>query len=169
MLLLPRSLLPLWDGADFSSDDRVINAKSRWIPEGPPTDYDRACDLGEIGILPVGSGEGLVLGDEPLSTAWWPLTDQRGGMLVRWVYAESDEDVVRALRSLSGELFPSTALSFSVDDGMLVLFDSAMPGREIATATLDIRLSPGRYKIATARYAPDSETSLVLHRVTPTK
>lgn len=165
LLLLPRSLLQSWDGAEFSHD-REVTARARWIPEGPPTDYDRACDVGEIGIIPVGAGHGLVFGDEPLPTAWWPTSDPPGGIVVRWVYAASDEDVVHAMGSLPSKLFERSYLRFPVADSGLLLFDSAMPGRDIVTPSHEIELPVGVYEIATARYAPDAETSLLLHRMT---
>ena len=42
-------------------------------PNDPATDYDRACDVNYyLGLIEIGAGKGLVLGGEPLSTAWWP-------------------------------------------------------------------------------------------------
>ena len=61
------------------------------------------------------------------------------------------------------------------DDGLLLsvgreplyLLDAAYAGSELdGDDHLAIHLPPGRYSIATAEYEPDSQTSLLLHRLT---
>ncbi|MFL5576192.1 MAG: Imm21 family immunity protein [Gemmatimonadaceae bacterium] len=165
LLLLQTDLLPQWEGAELS--ERQIAASSRWIPEGPATDYDRACDVGELGFVSVGSGQGLVMGDEPLPTAWWPLPREGGGLFVRWVYADDDAAVARALESVSTARFDATGLVFPVRQSDLVLFDSAMPGYDIRTAHQTVVMWPGWYTVESARMSPDPHTSVVLHRLRP--
>jgi hypothetical protein len=45
-----------------------------------------------------------------------------------------------------------------------VLFDSAEPGVEIDGGSLEVAMTPGRYRINTAYYRPDGETQMILHR-----
>jgi hypothetical protein len=72
----------------------------------PGTDYGRACEVADyLGVVPVGDGSALVLGDEPMATAWWP--DQRwgSGLIVRWMYAPDETAVVQHLTALSEAAF----------------------------------------------------------------
>jgi len=49
----------------------------------------------------------------------------------------------------------------------LYLLNATCPGSELESdGYMTIHLQPGRYAIATAEYAPDSDTSLLLHRLT---
>src|SRR5260370_41091178 len=72
LLLVSGEPLPSWEGTEFPSDGRQIEAQFRWNGQAAPaTGYDRACDVKEyVGLLTIGVGQGLVLGDEPLSTTW---------------------------------------------------------------------------------------------------
>jgi hypothetical protein len=91
LLLLPSSLLGAWEGADEPEPYRGVEARSHWNPGGPATDYDRACDVPDLaGTVPVGAGEGLVLGDEPLATTWWLAPEIGGGILVTPSRPESE-------------------------------------------------------------------------------
>jgi len=89
-------------------DERHIEATFRWMGPGTPaTDYDRACDVeGYLGLLDIGAGHGLVLGDDPNATAWQAYANSGdgeevvGGILIRWVYANSEADVMAAIDNL---------------------------------------------------------------------
>src|SRR5438270_663817 len=74
LLLVPGEHLSSWEGIDPPSAGRHVEAKFRsHDPNDPATDYDRACDIKDyLGLIEIGAGKGLVLGGEPLSTAWWP-------------------------------------------------------------------------------------------------
>jgi hypothetical protein len=135
----------------------------------PPveTDYDRACAIENyLGLISVGPGYGLVLGDEPMQTSWLPLPRERGGILIRWQWASDASAVVRALRQLSEELWQADNISFFKNQKPLLLFDAAYHGSDIASS-LAIELDAGQYRIESANYQPDKETSLVLHRLLP--
>jgi len=95
LLVLPCSLLSAWRGTDDPSPGEKVEATFRWNPAGVATDYDRACDVSDFaGVIPVGSGEALVLADEPLPTTWLPAGD--GGSLARWRFGP-DQASVNAL------------------------------------------------------------------------
>src|SRR5215203_1744748 len=96
LLLIPGEYLSLWEGIDPPTDGRQIVAKSRWNADNAAaTDHDRACDVADyLGLIDIGDGNGLILGDEPLPTAWLPDEIAFGGILVRWVHAESEQEVL---------------------------------------------------------------------------
>ena len=167
LLVLPRALLEGWEGTEEPERYRGVEARSRWNPEGPATDYDRACDVTDlVGTVPVGSGEGLVLGDEPLATTWWPSEAVQGGLLVRWEYAEADAMVRRWISAVPAHLAWAPGVRFRFDEGPLVLFDSAEPGLDPLGVRLEITLEAGTYEVQTTRWRPDASTSLLLHRLT---
>ena len=142
-VVLPRSTLPHWSGT-----------------EG---DYDRACEVVDlVGVLALSDGaEALVLGGEPLSTAYLP----ECRVLVRWCYAESDEGVADIIRVgiATAEWEEGSVLSTT---GELVMFDAAYFGTEVGTladsATLE--LGAGRYRVDSASVEPDHLTSFHVHR-----
>src|SRR5689334_17973405 len=85
LIVVPLELAQSWRGIEA-------------VPGDPVTDYDRACDVDDyLGVLEVGPGRGLVLGDEPMRTAFVPSAD--GGILVRWGYAPSEDAVLRVLET----------------------------------------------------------------------
>lgn len=84
LLAAPASQLARWEGA---TDDEG--------PEETWGDYGRACAIdGYIGLVGIGGGQGLVLGDEPATTTYLP--DER--LFVRWAAADSESDLVDAAR-----------------------------------------------------------------------
>ena len=135
------------------------------------TDYGRACGVDDyLGVLPVGPGECLVLGDEPLQTAFLPITD--GWLIVRWVHAECEEDVVRAVQSIPEDVWAATPHRLQVDSGGLLLSDSAFPGDDLPSTSVEgpfpwlrVPVPEGTYEIDTADYEPDEHTRLILHRL----
>ena len=153
LILLEKSLLRHWHG---------------YIEDGTSkTDYDRACEIGDfLATLKVGTGYGLVLGEEPFSTTWWNCQQLGQGLLVRWVYAESEARVLDLLESLPSDYSPTKEVEFEVLDGTLILFDAACPGKTIDNSLM-IKMCQGRYLIQTVHHNPDDETSLILHRFVP--
>jgi hypothetical protein len=115
-----------------------------------------------------------------LPTAWWPydfpdFPDKNGsgseitpgGILVRWINAESEQDVLRSLEDVPSEIWTAEQFSLSIGSAPLYLFDSAYSGAELDAADpLLIRLPSGDYSVFTARHTPDEETDLILHRLT---
>ncbi|WBP92064.1 Imm21 family immunity protein [Kitasatospora cathayae] len=137
------------------------DALSHW--SGTEGDYDRACEVVElVGVLALpGDVEALVLGDEPLSTAYLP--EHR--VLVRWCYAESEEgvaDIVLAgLPTAEWEEGPVLKTT-----GELVMFDAAYFGTEVGTLTDStvLELGAGSYRVDSASIEPDRLTSFRVHR-----
>jgi hypothetical protein len=164
LILLAREHLHAWEGADFPTDGRMVEAYIRWNPVGPATDYDRACDLDDYaGLIDVGCGKALVLGDEPLMTTWLPLED--GGLLVRWVYADDEEVVIAAARRVPNDAYLDTGLTLSVGQSSLVLFAASESGRDKIYPRIEFQLPSGSYRILTGEYAEDARTAIICHRL----
>lgn len=150
LVLLSRLALPAWKGIHGESGE---------------TDYDRACGVeDELGLIAVGEISGLVLGDEPLQTAWIPKHAGYQGLLVRWSYAESEEAILHHLRDLPPQLFAPTGIRFHSVDRSHQLFDAALGGDQVdSDQGLEIEIPVGTYRIESALFAPDDATAVLLH------
>ncbi|MFE4975529.1 Imm21 family immunity protein [Kitasatospora sp. NPDC056651] len=137
------------------------DALSQW--SGTEGDYDRACEVMDlVGVLELPDGAAaLVLGDEPLSTAYLP----EHQVLVRWYYAETEEGIADIITAGlpnaewdEGPVLPTP--------GELVMFDAAYFGTEVGTLTdgTAITLDAGRYRVDSASIEPDRLTSFRVHR-----
>jgi hypothetical protein len=167
LILLPSSDLSMWEGIRQPSAGRTVEASFRWNDHtGPATDYDRACDIEElIGLLQVGNVEALVLGDEPLATAWHPYRARPGGVIVRWRYAEDKQPVSSRQAEMLALEGAEPVVTLRVRSSLLLMFDSAVAGSDLdVTEALLIELQPGTYRVSSAEFNPDERTSLLLHR-----
>jgi hypothetical protein len=105
---------------------------------------------------------GVACGDEPRTRRAVALRS-----VSRRVYANSEADVIEALKHVPLTVWQDTGLLLSVGREPLYLLDAAYPGSELeGDDHLTMHLAPGRYAIATAEYEPDSHTSLLLHQLT---
>jgi hypothetical protein len=130
---------------------------------GTAADYDRACEVADpVGVLTLSDGsQALVLGDEPLATAYLP--DCLA--LVRWGYAESEDGVADLIRAgLAAAVWEEGPVLSTT--GELVMFDAAYPGTGVGVLTdgTALALPAGTYRIDSARIEPDSRTSFSVHR-----
>ncbi|MFC8950029.1 MULTISPECIES: Imm21 family immunity protein [Streptomyces] len=136
-------------------------ALAHW--SGTEGDYDRACEVVDfVGVLELLDGaEALVLGDEPLSTAYLP--EHRA--LVRWHYAESGKGAADIIRTglPNAEWEEGPVLSTT---GELVMFDAAYFGTEVGTLTnsTTVDLAAGRYRVESAAIEPNNLTAFRVHR-----
>jgi Immunity protein 21 len=136
------------------------------------SDYSRACSVdGYLGVLEVGPGECLVLGDDPMQTAILPTID--GGLIVRWMYAESEEELLRAVRPVPEDVWEQTPHRLLVGSGGLLVFDSVYSGDDLPSTCgeganvswIKVPVQMGTYEVDTADYQPNDSTRLILHRV----
>jgi immunity protein 21 of polymorphic toxin system len=169
-LLLPAQFVGGWEGTSPPSGARIVDARFRYTmdPASPATDYDLACDVeGELGLIPVGGGEGLVIDDDVPMSTWVPAPDGLGGDLVVWVSGpeRGDEWVIRVCREAPLHLLQDTGLTLSVGDGGLFLFPACDSAPEWVYGFIRISLPPGRYRVLTVEYEQDSEGCLRLHRL----
>ena len=160
-----------WQGIDAPTDGRIVEATFRWNdPNDPASDYDRACDVSDhAALLVVGDGTGLVLGDSPDATTWWPRSDSSGGILVRWHYAEDEGDVEKYMLVVPDLPTEEAIVEWTVTDTTIYLFDSAFSGDNVLEGLsndyLTFELKPGRYVVSTSIYRPNDLTHFVLHRI----
>ncbi|GAA4240871.1 immunity 21 family protein [Actinomadura meridiana] len=145
LLVAPASQLAHWTGA---TDDDAVETTG---------DYGRACSVeGEIGLVTVGSLDGLVLSG-PATTTFLP--DER--LFVRWEAADSEAGLLTAAKRLVHDAPWDETLTWQVD-GPVVLIDSAWPGSAPEPGNhLTIDLAPARYQVRAA-FVQDERTWTVL-------
>jgi hypothetical protein len=164
LLLLSSGLFRKWNGV---ITEFARNGGYDWpYPDEPKepetTDYDRACAItGYVGLVTVGGGQGLVLGDMPMSTAWAPLSTSEG-ILIRWMYGNDAAGLLSRLLPIAESIWKPAGVTFAAGEEPLYLFDSAAPGED-ATERLTITLVPGEYAIDAAIARPDAHTEMALH------
>jgi hypothetical protein len=132
---------------------------------GLKNDYERACATHEyLDVLSCGQGKVLILGDEPLQSALvW--TDNGNLVIVRWVYAQSGQEEKLVLpTSLNDASEVSERVSFQIEDGILVLFDSALHGGNVAVGPNGNHIKPGQYEITTEKLEQKGMFSFLLHK-----
>jgi hypothetical protein len=178
-IVLQASGLLAWEGTEPPSDGRVVEATFRLDPDAPATDYDRACDVdSSVGVITVGLGEALILGQEHYAVAVGKLGERELPLLVGWEYANSEEAVWKALASLSEEDLSSLPwqeepVRFTVSAPPLYVFDSAYAGADVGDPLglgdnyLTFNLPIGRYKVGRCQFEPDEETAVSLYRFEP--
>lgn len=160
-LLIPQKHLQAWEGTVPPSNGRVVQAQFRYDPTIPATDYDRACDVEDyLGLLAVGEGTALVLGDEPVMTAWLPKAN--GGILIRWRYANSEADILAALNSVGPEAFTDSGLELEIDDTRVILMSACDRNQDFIYGFVEITIEPAKYRIFTSEYVNES-TAILLH------
>ncbi|MFI0454473.1 Imm21 family immunity protein [Actinomadura sp. 6N118] len=143
-------------------------------------DYERACAVDFVDVIASGDGvKALVVGDEPAGTTYVPELRT----FIQWLYAEPDTDVVASVEGAVAAASWKVGPSFDVA-GALVLFDSAVPGREVFVEGVErpdleprtydrsenglrVAIMPGRYQVESADIRPDEETCFRLHRLAP--
>ncbi|GAC1470732.1 MAG: immunity 21 family protein [Isosphaeraceae bacterium] len=174
LIVVPAEIAQYWRGVEGWSPSEV---QRDWADESV-SDYARACGIDDyLGTLEVGHGKALILGDEPMQTAFIPASEfipaTEGGIFVRWMWAESEDGVRRALGSVPESAWETTPHRIEVAREGLLVFDSAWPGDALPPPSRDvvpaswarIELPEGTYTVDTADYEPDGSTRLILHRL----
>jgi hypothetical protein len=174
LIMIPVEIAHYWRGCSSSNswpdtaDPLKIWEAMRWY-----TDYGRACGVVDyLGVLAVGPGHCLVLGDEPMQTAFLP--SELDWLVVRWVHAECEDDVVRAIQSISENVWKVTPHRIHVGSAGLLVSNSAFPGDDLPSEAergtvpwLKLAIPSGTYEIDFADFEPDQRTRLILHRLRP--
>jgi hypothetical protein len=156
LICLEATLADAWQGIGGSLE-----------PNLPPgmTDYDRGCGVDTyLGIISVGGGSALLLGDMPLQTFVWKDLDEV--IIARFIYAEAETELSDIMPTLDRRCFdnPVETLLYTNVDRDMVIFDSAYEGSSDEMKKLTFQLTPGNYRILTCPVEPDKSTSLVLRR-----
>jgi Immunity protein 21 len=132
------------------------------------SDYERACMVDDyLGLVEFEKHLGLVLGDEPNQTSWINIGDSQG-IIVRWVWADSEDEIKNALRNVSlWQNWEETDLQIKYETGKLKLFDSSLDASADKSILdcLDINLNSGVYSIETLFYQPTERLNLILHKL----
>ena len=135
LIILPRELLPYWQGSDKPSHGWVITTGlADTLGQLAGTDYARACAAGgTMATVSVRSGHGIVLGAEQdvQGVRWLRLAEAPGTMISLPMYAEEETDqvLVTALRRTLEEGWREILPAFQVTSGELLLFHAASAGR----------------------------------------
>lgn len=150
LLVAPVSQLAHWGGGPDDDDGPL----ETW------GDYGRACSVeGYIGLVPVGDGQALVLGDEPATTAYLP--DER--LFLRWAAADSEAELVAAAVQAVRTVHWAEHLVWDVD-GPVALFDSAWPGSTPEPGNhLVIDLEPATYTVRAAYEQSPRNWMILVH------
>ena len=150
-------LAGLWGGTQPPQGGRVVNAKFRWSsePDAPATDYDAACDVNDlVGLVPVGNGVGLVLGDEVPMSTWASSHHFAGGVIVvpmEWPEPNVPDDrLLDAVHSITWSSFLNTGIILPAPSGKSMLFAAADNGPSWFYPSVEVSMSPGRYRVLTA-------------------
>ena len=147
-----------------------LGVRGNSILKGPDrvysSDYERACRVPDyVGKVALENRSALILGDMPLETLIWSLPDQLP-RIVRVFYADPGVDVTKVLESTQELDFTSPIELTEVDIGSvrMVVFDSAIPGKDVGNMYVSFELSPGPYSVFTKRFQPDDRTSVLAHK-----
>lgn len=151
ILCASRSVALQWRGTEGSSIGSV------------ESDYERACGTSHyLESIACGTGEVLVLGDEPMQSAFF---QSSGGLLiVRWLSCASHSLAIDALKALPDSLpHIEPLVSFDVADTELFMFDSALAGSP-ERDSISAGTPSGRVNITTERYEASGRFDFVVHR-----
>jgi len=146
----------------------TLTASMSWRGNSPlgsdePTDYQRACgQTALLSTLPCGDGRVLVLGDEPLQSAFH--RGDSGLVIVRWISAASMDAVTHALSSIPVELPKLQAdETFIVGHSQLIMFDAALSWPELSASAV-ASSAEGRFRVTTERFSSGRHFDLIIHR-----
>ncbi len=157
LILMEHTALNAWrgDSDPESSSDEIETS-----------DYERACSIEDyVGVIKVADSTALVLGDLPSQTAHVQI-NTRTFLLVRWIWANDEEQVREILSGLSLEQdWSDTEANLTFPKGNLVLFDSVYDGESLSEC-LKIQVEPGNYHVSTRSYQPNKEINLFLILIT---
>ena len=134
LLVAPMTGLDAWEGADPPSGGRVITVTEQLDPDGPATDYDRACDVMlPAGVVSIGQTWGAVISAE-VSAGWLA----PGIVAVIDVDEDSSPSTLRQLlNAVPAANWKVLAPSVAIDDHGIVLLHSACTLPEVKLRNAD--------------------------------
>lgn len=98
----------------------------------PLDDYDRACQVDSyIGLIDVGEGNGIVLGDYPLPSTWQGNANLTGGMIIRGGSSVDEHRLNRIILGIHDQDFEIEDFVFDNVSGKAIMFDSGCPGSDL--------------------------------------
>jgi hypothetical protein len=159
-LVLPKELSRQWKGA--SSVLAVLS---------PSSDYGRACATvatQHMALLPVGTGQAMVLADPPLS-AWGRSTEGWIDIyyLEAWADTNTDAMVKRAVEATPTSAMTDTGKTLTLKEaGLILLFAGDKPG-STAYGEYTIPVEPGTYRILEGHYTKGTSEEVYIYRLQP--
>jgi hypothetical protein len=145
---------------------------SNWGSNNPngngQTDYDRACSVEEyIGVINVGYGKTLVLGDVPARTSWFQSKDDKGGLIIRWIYGRSEKQVEEYIENQLPDwnCYVNENIQIKIIKGDMLIWDSAFVYTDKCAEKIEFNIVPGNYRILSGIYEPDIDTKLHIHKM----
>lgn len=153
LLFAPQSALADWHG-NRQPKDRV-----------GLTDYARACAVkDEIGVIPIGTSQALVLGDEPDRTSLI-VYSSADLMICRWRWADSEASLLASLDSAGVRQLPFTSKGhFDALSDHYHLFDSAYSGDD-GPRSLSAKLDARSYSFDSIDFRPSKNICALVHRI----
>lgn len=119
------------------------------------TDYELACGTRDYaGLLGERFCRLLVIGDLPEQLCWIAVSGEEG-IFIKWIGADSDEQVLSVISDMQKQQFTVLPVSFLVESDSLVVFDSACKADELEDNFLAPELLPGIYSVSYLNYEPD--------------
>ncbi len=150
----------LWRGTEGSS---VLITD-----ENIATDYELACQTRNYAqLLNENIDRILVIGDLPEQITWKAISSEEG-VFVKWIGADSDDQIMSAFPNILVQQFTELPISFLVESESLLVFDSACKLDELGENFLVADLIPGSYSVSYLNYEPDESLILNvirLHRI----
>jgi hypothetical protein len=142
----------------------LVHASLAGTWRGAPAESDRMKRAGELGIVDIDGGQALLFGDEGTRTTW--LARESGGLVVRWVHATNEAQVLAAAEKGADATWIPTGTLFTTKPGDHLLFDARAPGADTSHRRVAMKLTGGRYDVSIARI-DDGEASLSILRLYP--
>lgn len=162
LICVEKEMATLWQGVHGSSASGHATTEI-------PSDYDRACAVtGYLGMVDMPRRRALILGDMPLETTVW-CPSSGFPLILRLFYIDDGVDLLQLLKAHGSLDFtnPIESIDCEFESGQMVIFDSAVPGHLEGHARLTFDVRPGSYRILTKVFAPDSRTSVLIHKFQP--
>jgi hypothetical protein len=140
---------------------------------GQTTDYDRASRIkGYIEIVECNGGSVLVLGDEPLQSAFF-VTDGGEPAIVRWVFAKARDMELRLKEPLLEIVELAPAIKFETRSDLVFLFDAGGQAENLIDKRKEpasirnvafTRMPPGVHNVTTELIQSNGNYKFILHR-----
>lgn len=150
LIVIEENYLPIWRGASDSLD-------------GGLADYERVGEITDwLGFINVGAGTVLVLSGDDTATTWLESFTGSQSMLLRWIYANTEDEIINTAQSLFEKVKAETnSVSWAIKCD-LVLLAACEAGEDEMYPRLRIKIPSGNYKISTIEYE-DEQTSVICH------
>jgi hypothetical protein len=137
---------------------------------GHTNDYSRACDgRGYVHVIDgAGGRQILVINDLPSDLMLYSNSNTEV-ILVKWVGANSDDQVLLALDKAGPLVFEDQNIIFEVAEPQLGIFDSAFLFCDVGQNKISLNLSCGSYRVGVLNFEPNDELILQIFRIAQTQ